>query len=148
MIPTENRAEPRGKRAHDRRRDAQHRVGPVAQRAPRHHGQRHQRKAQVMDDPLEPAGNARNVVPATRDRDAVFARAPPRESAIARIGAPLRIVWSIRDDFDAMAALREEFGQPGAVGSDPDRFGRIVEPDDQDSQTLPPSSSWARRSCR
>jgi hypothetical protein len=39
-------------------------------------------------------------------------------------------------------------GQPGGVGADPDRLGRIVEPDDQDLQTRSLSSSSARRSCR
>ena len=69
------------------------------------------------------------------------------DQRITRVGRLIRAT-SIDELPQLINVIRGEMSQPGAVGSNPDRFGRVVEPDDQDFQSPILSSSWARRSCR
>src|SRR3569623_2100480 len=67
---------------------------------------------------------------AAQDLDAVLARLPPK-APIAGVNAPLRIIGLAGDDPDLDAALRKGLCHAGGIGADAYRFGRIIEPDDE-----------------
>ncbi len=69
------------------------------------------------------------------------------DQRITRVGRLIRAT-SIDELPQLINVIRGEMSQTGGVWSDPDRFGRIVEPDDQDFQSPILSSSWEPRSCR
>ena len=69
------------------------------------------------------------------------------DQRITRVGRLIRAT-SIDELPQLINVIRGEMSQPRGVWSDPDRLGRVVEPDDQDFQSPILSSSWEPRSCR
>ncbi len=69
------------------------------------------------------------------------------DQRITRVGRLIRAT-SIDELPQLINVIRGEMSQTGGVWSDPDRLGRVVEPDDQDFQSPILSSSWEPRSCR
>ena len=154
------RCQPGRKHAEQRRRNRDHHLRPRRRRTkgcPHARPKRGQREARQMRDPPCPGGIGRNVMRAPGDGYSFLTGRVPAASGKAGIGPPLRIIGFADHGFDAVPARGQSLGQTLRIGPDPDRFGRVVEPDEQDigplhraSQRLSRASwrDWRRTSAR
>ena len=122
---------PRNRQRQQRRRHREHQVGAHPHRRAERRRQRRERERGVVHDPPHGSRLGRDVDPAAAHRHPVLC-APAGTRRTVAGALPLRVVGLADHGFERVTARRQPLGECGRIGSDPHRFGRVVQADDED----------------